>query len=540
MRQYLFSLAVGLFLAAPTLLSVYPPMGDLPHHEAIVGLLAHWGDPVFSPQSVYQLNFGHPNQLWYAIAVPLALLVGATWSCKLTIAASIVVLPLATARASSYFGRLTWFSALVAPLAMGWLYYRGLVTNILGASVLALSLPAIDAHVRRPTWRSTLQVIFALVLLYGAHQSALVAACVAYVIFALPHRLRTVRNVAWLVLPLVAVVALCVWQQFYQQPFLWGVDAERFDFAPLWRKLMLVPGVLYSGHPGEVQLALFALSMGVLVGAIVAARIRRRSFPTADLTEEKGWRSFVLQYQLDLTALALLVLYFAAPSSYHQHRFIFHRFLPFAWMILIIARAPMRNSNPRLFLRIAAAAVPFATLLANWPQFAEAHRIYSGLDPLITMMNPGQAVYVMDTAPREPRLFSVSTAAGHVIAQKGGRLTLDFTDLATIPLRRTPTCRWPITAARLMQPTASFQEWRPRHDFRRFRYLLVHSFDPSIYRFLNHVMADSAKLIGSTGEWLLFESLQQVRDNCAPDEDLELHDGSLAQRLAALSARSEE
>jgi len=68
----------GLMFALPTLLAGYPPMTDLPLHESIIGVLRHWGDPKYFPPDLYILNLGHPNQLFYFLALPFSYVVGTT------------------------------------------------------------------------------------------------------------------------------------------------------------------------------------------------------------------------------------------------------------------------------------------------------------------------------------------------------------------------------------------------------------------------------------------------------------------------------
>ena len=62
----------GAVIAAPVLIAHYPPMADIPLHEAVVGLLRHWGDPTYIPANVYELNFGQPNQLFHFLILAFA------------------------------------------------------------------------------------------------------------------------------------------------------------------------------------------------------------------------------------------------------------------------------------------------------------------------------------------------------------------------------------------------------------------------------------------------------------------------------------
>ena len=517
-----WSLAAGVLVGLPTLLTAYPPMGDLPYHEQIVGLLARLGDDTFTPQSVYALNIGHPNQLWYAIAVGLSLLVGATWACKLTIFASMVAIPLATASAARRFGRHTWFAALAAPVALGWFYYWGLVTNMLGASVLALALPVFDAHTRVRSIRSTTRAAIMLLLLYAAHESALVVGCIAYGVFAFPHLRAAPKTLAALALPAVMITTVGVIQLIVQRRFLWGVIGEQMTFPSPWHRLTLIPGLLFSGHPNEVLAMLSTILAALLfVGVIVDRKRPQQS------VRGLGWRERLSKHRLDVTVALTLVVFFAAPATYHQHTLLYHRFLPLAWLLFVIARAPRLDGAVRPLVQASAFAVPLGVFFMNWPQFVESQRLYSQLDTLIPQIEIGQSVYLLETASRGSRLFPVSSAVGHVLALRGGRTVVDFTDLATIPLRRRPTCRWEGTAMRLQRTTVALDHFYADADFLRFRYLLVHAYDPSVHRSLEVHLRGRAHLRGRTGEWQLFESDQPTLPLCAPDPPIKAGDPTL-------------
>ena len=84
----LVPLAAGLLLALPTLVARFPPMTDLPLHDAVVGTLRHLHDPGFFPPDLYRLNLGHPNQLFHLCAWALSYVMSVDWACKLVIAAA--------------------------------------------------------------------------------------------------------------------------------------------------------------------------------------------------------------------------------------------------------------------------------------------------------------------------------------------------------------------------------------------------------------------------------------------------------------------
>src|SRR5262245_46573637 len=72
---YVAAFAVGL----PSLLTYYPPMSDLPLHEGVVGVVRHLHDPEYFPGDIYELNVGHPNQLFTILSSLLSFLTGTRW-----------------------------------------------------------------------------------------------------------------------------------------------------------------------------------------------------------------------------------------------------------------------------------------------------------------------------------------------------------------------------------------------------------------------------------------------------------------------------
>src|SRR5258708_7345197 len=86
---------VGVLFAIPVLLAKYPPMDDMPLHEASIGLWRHWSDPQFAPRGLYYLNLGHANQLFSFLVYVLSFLVPIGSASKIVVAASLFAFPVA-------------------------------------------------------------------------------------------------------------------------------------------------------------------------------------------------------------------------------------------------------------------------------------------------------------------------------------------------------------------------------------------------------------------------------------------------------------
>ena len=189
-RDYAAPTIAGVALAAPTLLARFPPMTDLPLHDAVIGMLRHLHDPAYFPPDLYRLNLGHPNQLFHLSAWAFSYLFGVDGGCKVVIALAQVGILVGGARLAHHLGRSPWAALLLAPLALGWSYFWGLVANLVGFALLLFALPTLDRAVSHPSARGFLRSSLWMVALYLAHESVMVVACSAVLVFTLGQPLR--------------------------------------------------------------------------------------------------------------------------------------------------------------------------------------------------------------------------------------------------------------------------------------------------------------------------------------------------------------
>ena len=175
----------GAVIAAPVLLARYPPMADLPLHEAVVGLLRHWGDPAYIPANVYELNFGQPNQLVHFLILGLAYVFPIGTATKLVVALTLLFLPPILARFADYLGVTRWTAVLLAPLGLGWMFFWGLLANLIGFDLYFAALPSLDRLCERPTWRAVGVACAWVVLLHFAHDFMALVAGGTIVLFTL-------------------------------------------------------------------------------------------------------------------------------------------------------------------------------------------------------------------------------------------------------------------------------------------------------------------------------------------------------------------
>jgi hypothetical protein len=501
-------------------------MADLPLHEASVGLLRHWGDPQFAPPSLYFMNLGHANQLFSLMVFLLSYAVPIAWASKIVVAASILALSVAAGNFADYLGASRWTALLVAPIGLGWLFFWGLIQNIVGLAVLLALLPAIDRFAMRPTWRGVAGMCGAMVLLHFAHQAMQLVACMALVICSIGFPLRA-KPFILRALPLGFCAALVYAATRYAWLFAGPKPKAMllFQWTPVLYKLATIPGVLFAGYEPYVRNLIMALAV-VPLAFIAAERIRGRQRADRPLPKR------IHDLRFEFLALGLFALYLAAPVAITSTTLVYHRFLPPAWAILVVAI----GSNTRVIAtlpRALCAVLPAASLLVAWPSFADSDQIYSDLEALIPLIRPGSAVIALSLEHRSNRLWEPMVAMGHVVAVRGGRSFFDYTQSPVSPVSQRPDKQWAEALARMENHPF---EMRPDWDLTRFRYFLLLSTKPTIGAAVTLAIRNDAILIGSKGDLYLFESRLPVVPIDASDAPLPMPDPpTLRQMLANAS-----
>jgi len=488
----------GALFALPVLIARYPPMADLPLHEASVGLLRHWGDPIFAPPSLYFVNLGHSNQLFSFLLFVVSLVTPIGWASKIVVASSLLALPVAAAHFAQHLNAPRWTALLVAPVGLGWLFFWGLVQNIIGLVALLAVLPAIDRFARRPTGRGVIVMCGAMVLLHFAHQAMQIVACAALVLCSIgtPLRLRP-----WLLR--AAPAAFCGLLVYAASVYAWRFAGPMhratvsFEWAPLWYKLGSIPGILFAGYEPYIRNLVMLLALTPLT-LFVISRVRHRD------RSERTLGQRIHELRFELLALTLFGIFLVAPSSIRSTTLVYHRFLPPAWAVLAVCSAAGTSAVARPVARALCAAVPVASILIAWPSFVDSNHEYSDLDVLMPAIRPGQAIIALDLGPSPPyRLWGPMVASGHVVATKGGRSLFDYSQSPVSPVSQKPEKEWAEPLNRMQKHPYAL---RPGWDFTRFRYLLANTPSSTLAAGVALALRDDAVLIASKGDWYLFES----------------------------------
>src|ERR1019366_7502787 len=220
----------GLLLAIPVLVSYYPPLTDLPFHEASVSLLPNLHPTKTSPPRLYALNLGQPNQLFHMAGWPLAILLGSRWAVKIVVAAAVVAVPVCAARFARHVGASPLAALVVAPMALRWLFSWGLIANLLGLASLLALLQVLDRFEQEPTVRGGLKVGGAVVLLYFAHEAMMFVFSGAALLLAVLHPWswkKTPPRVSPFVLGVAVTFAQAEWQKALTSPAIKGMPVMR-------------------------------------------------------------------------------------------------------------------------------------------------------------------------------------------------------------------------------------------------------------------------------------------------------------------------
>ncbi|HEY8090423.1 MAG TPA: hypothetical protein VIF09_21325, partial [Polyangiaceae bacterium] len=269
----------GALLAAPVLAFRYPPMGDLPMHEALVAILRHGGEPAWG-HGLYVFVVPQANQLFHYLALALSFVMATDTACKLVVALTLVGSVAGTARLLARLGRSRWGALLVAPVVCGWMFRWGLVANLLGFAVLAAAVPTLESLARRPSVGRAARALVALAVVFLAHESSAVIFAVVAAYFAVV-RWSGARSFALRVSPTVVALVLVAAQSARARGLMGPtMRAIADDFGPEpFERIALLPGALFGGIGAARLAGLGAVTLAALVAGALGVRRIRRTVP---------------------------------------------------------------------------------------------------------------------------------------------------------------------------------------------------------------------------------------------------------------------
>ncbi len=194
-------------------------------------------------------------------------------------------------------------------MAVGWLFYWGLITNLIGLAALLALLPVLDRFARAPTVRGAASACGAILLLYFAHHAMmLLFAGAAFGLAALYPWSR--RATALRLVPTVfcAVIAWAQsrWQLRFMSP---AVMAMPRLWSPLGKKLSDIPNMISPASDPLVLGGMSALCAATIAALLWLRTRERRSLLSAnpEATAFARARSALITYRWELFASACLI-----------------------------------------------------------------------------------------------------------------------------------------------------------------------------------------------------------------------------------------
>ncbi len=500
--------AAGILLAAPILLFRYPPMGDLPMHEALVAILRHRGDPTWAPPGLYLVVAPQANQLFHFLAYALSFVCGVTLACKLVVAATVVATPVATARLLRSLGASRWPALLAGPIAIGWTYRWGLVPNLLGFALFVAALPLLEQLARRPSPRTVARATVAAALVFFAHESTALLFAMVGSYFALV-RGGALRAVLLRSVPVLATLGLA-FVQLRVGSALTGANMQAigndYGLDPLAR-LQILPGAVFGGYDGIRLTVMSAVWLAALVcGAVAKGRSSK---------QELGVRVALWRYRYAVLALVFFFMFLGFPMSLAGTTLLAHRFLPASCVLLVVACAPRHTTLLRAVLL---GVVPLAMLGIQTKSILETDVRHRDLDAVLAHLPDNTAVAQLDLTPQLPSVVApVPGAANRALTLHGGRMLFALTDMPPNPIYVRADAQWNEPMLRLAHQPYAFL---PSHDARRFSYLLARNKNAKYRALAVTALQPEEELVASQGEWDLFRSTLPVVPLDAPDAPL--------------------
>jgi hypothetical protein len=368
-----------------------------------------------------------------------------------------------------------------------------------------------------------------LLVLYLAHDSALVIGAVSVVVLSLGRPLLE-RASVWRVAPLAVMGSLAFVEEVYavrhngsNLRVLPQVIDLGFD-----QKLDNLPQALLGLHrAGAMRPVFWAMAAGlslVLAQRVAGAR--------AALRREIS-RDFYDAHRFVVLGAVLVVAYFEVPFAYAGAMWLHARFLGPAVAVLGIALTPPLPERPWWPIRWVAAGSVLLVVRLVVPELTETSRVYADLDALVPTIAPGSAIAPLDMVggPTDDLVFTVAGAAARAVSERGGRMAASFTQASPIPpVIVSPAHRWEESFFRLAQDTLSFE---PARDLHRFRYVLAWVPQGQEAK-LAAALTPEARLAGRSGGWLLFESTFSVEPLLAPESAAAAPTETVRERLSRM------
>ena len=312
-------LATGTILAAPI-----PPMFDWYEHIAQSAMLARYSDPTMVPIGRYCLSGFQPYHTFHHVGRILFHLLGPE-----LVSPTMLLLLLGT-----FAGALAWslrsFGAdprmlgIGLPLFFGYCYGMGFGPNMLGLPLVLVGMGAAERYRRKPTVVRlvALQGVLLAALLIHPMPFYLASGCVG--LYLLITCCGEWRKLVLGLVPVALAGAVSIVQllSVLEIRYKGGALREPGLLEKLGKVPLFLSGV--AADPPGAQVPQLLLALGLPTLALI---------PFLDRSWREKGRAYIGQA---LCALAVVVLYLAAPATMYGTAFVYQRLLQPAYMLLLL------------------------------------------------------------------------------------------------------------------------------------------------------------------------------------------------------------
>ena len=400
----------------PVILSIYPPMVDIPQHAAQIAALRaiFLGEP-WEFSDLFRVQLFTPYWLGYGIVMALTALTDIVTSIKWTVAASQILFVWTAARFSIQMGMPTALRWTFLILPFGFAYEWGFLNFIVAALFAFLFLSQVLLWRDRPTKKTGWGLVAFVHLLFFAHFLITAFSCmVAVFLLATPwkgvkHWIRCCMPV-FSVLPItlgwISITLMTVPEA--SGPTVWALGFLRLDTFPI---------LLSSAPYGKTG---FLIGLLLLILPWLYGAKPRRS--------RMAWAPFIVY----------CFWMFIVPSTLAGTAFVYQRFgffgLPLYYSAFLMEGPPMPRQN---LIKYGLAGFSFLIICLRCMQVDIFNREMEGYRSVISHTEPGRRLVSMAfdrdsrSSDNAPLMLQIG---GWYQAERGGLAEFSFARFPGLPL----------------------------------------------------------------------------------------------------------
>ena len=480
-------LAILLLSLAPLWIGSYLPMVDMPQHAAqITALREIWsGNPLFT--QLFEINWFTPYLLGYMLLAAVDAVLPITVATQLLVSASVLAIPLLTARLLRAVGADERWKWLAIPCSFGFAFYWGFLSFLVAAPLALVFLIQTVRYASQPTLRSALGIALFANVLFFCHIIVLGFASLIAFGYLAGRQYRNPKALVLQSLPYAAVLPLLVvWfvvtmrsESSVQDGYtIYGLVRERFT------QLLLQP----AGH----EILMPFLTPLITAGVLLLPPLAGCSFSR----KPERWLPLVLGF----------AVFMIAPSYVFTTAYFFQRLGVFLVPLWLMMWDSPRGEGRRLDW--AAIGIVLLWSFTTIGRFAAFARETETFRDVVAHVPPGSRVASM---PYENLSYLFATPVylnfGAWYGATGrGIVDFNFADFISQLVRYRKDAGERITEQLAWEPLRF--DWQA-HGGARYDYFIVKArYDVAEAIFKDH--RGAVELVTRSGWWWLYRNLQRA------------------------------